>query len=227
MGSAVAIIDTETTGRDPAEVIELAYLRVEAGRWEAAINGHVSRYQPQKPSAYGALAVHHILPHELEDKPPSAEAKLPEDIGYIIGHNVDYDWKALGQPSVKRICTLAIARALFEDDEGHSLAAMCYRLAAEKDRHELKNILRDAHGAMTDVLLLQEVLVDMLKARGQEFGSAESLWAFSEHCRVPKRMPFGKHRGELIKDLPHGYKSWCLKQPDFDPYILQAIRNSL
>ena len=47
---------------------------------------------------------------DLIDCDPSYTVKLPPDAEYIIGHNVDFDWKALGQPNVKRICTQALAR---------------------------------------------------------------------------------------------------------------------
>jgi exodeoxyribonuclease X len=38
-------------------------------------------------------------------------------------------------------------------------------------------------------------------------------------------MPFGKHRGELIANIPLDYKQWLLKQPDMDEYLVMAIKS--
>ncbi len=46
----------------------------------------------------------------------------------------------------------------------------------------------------------------------------------SEDARMPTVMSFGKHKGELIKDIPRDYKRWLLNQPDVDPYLAIALR---
>jgi len=50
------------------------------------------------------------------------------------------------------------------------------------------------------------------------------LFLMSEQARIPKKMPFGKHKGTLIKDLPADYIAWYQKQADADPYILKAMK---
>ncbi len=214
-------IDTETNGRDPAEVIELAILRMEDLTAADDAVCITRRFKPELPSTNGALAVHHILPEELEGHEPSKMAKIPADATYILGHNIDYDWKALGSPPVKRICTLAIARALYPEVDSHKLGAMLYLLSpGEYARQTLKN----AHEAQADVEICLEILGRMLLEKQLSFNSNEELWKFSEGCRIPTIMAFGKHKGLPIKDLPYDYKKWCLRQPDFDPYVLKAIR---
>lgn len=53
----------------------------------------------------------------------------------------------------------------------------------------------------------------------------EALWVISEKARIPTIMPFGKHKGVAIKDVPADYKRWLMKQPDTDQYLLKAIQS--
>ena len=39
-------------------------------------------------------------------------------------------------------------------------------------------------------------------------------------------MPFGKHKGTLITDIPIDYKKWLLNQDNIDPYLKDALLNS-
>lgn len=211
------IIDTETNGAEKPEVIELAYRDVTATQM------FLARYKPSVPSNYGALATHHILPEELEGLPPSSRAVLPP-CDYVIGHKVDYDWEVLGKPPVKRICTLAIARALYPECDSHKLGAMYYRLfgAFEATREDLRN----AHSAAADVNMCFELLLAMLADRAPDKSVArpEELWDFSEDCRLPRVITFGKHKGTALIDLPGGYVTWCKNQADMDPYFIKALQ---
>jgi len=36
-------------------------------------------------------------------------------------------------------------------------------------------------------------------------------------------MPFGKHKGTPMADVPRDYKAWLLNQPDVDPYLRKAL----
>jgi len=215
------IIDTETTGHEPPEVIELAYNAME-GVHDIVTDVKVQRFASNKPSALGALTVHHILDSE-RDNLPLFDLKSVPAVEYWIGHNIDYDWKACGSPPVKRICTLALSRFLWPDLDSHKLGALVYFFSASQAT--AREQLRDAHSADADVLFCRMVLrraMDELQPL-----SFKELYAWSEKARVPTKMAFGKHRGMAIADLPHAYKTWMLKQPDMDPYVLQAVRESL
>jgi hypothetical protein len=48
---------------------------------------------------------------------------LPADATYLIGHNIDFDWGAIGQPDIKRICTLALSRKVWPTLDSHSQSA--------------------------------------------------------------------------------------------------------
>lgn len=220
----IIVLDTETTGREPPEVIELAHMQLIPPDFGSGSES-IQRFKPTFGSSFGALAAHHILDKELEECPPSMTAHLPGGIEYIVGHNVDYDWKALGSPAVKRICTLAIARSLYPEVDSHTLGAMLYRL--EPRQEDAREMLKDAHSADADMHMCNRILGRMLADKGFMFSTAEGLWAFSEKCRVPTVIAFGKYKGTPIKDLPYDYKKWMLKQADMDPYVLKAVRDTL
>lgn len=221
----VYVCDTETNGRDPGlEVIELAYMPVHEGNWLAAGPMSVERFCPKQGSTNGALAAHHILNIELMDSPPSEQAALPADALYVIAHNVDYDWGALGQKGYRRICTLAMARHHYEEEESRTLGAMIYKFFPAV---QARQMLKDAHSAGADATMCHLVLHKILEDKGLSFDTAEQLWEHSEACRIPRLMPFGKYYKQPIKNLPYDYKTWCLKQKDMDPYVLKAIRESL
>ena len=218
----IIILDTETTGLiEPIEAIEVAWQEVvfEEQHVDKTTECFLQRFKPSKPIEFGALATSHILISELLDCEPSSSFKLPEDTEYLLGHNIDYDWKVLGKPNVKRICTKAIATHLIPNIDSYSQSALLYYFLGES----AKPLLKEAHNALEDInnnFRLLNWLLDLVR---EGIYDIEELWKFSELCRVPTVMPFGKHKGELIKDIPSSYKQWLRNQPDVDEYLLKAI----
>jgi exodeoxyribonuclease X len=37
-------------------------------------------------------------------------------------------------------------------------------------------------------------------------------------------MPFGKHKGMPIAEVPKDYVRWLLNQPDIDPFLRRALQ---
>lgn len=218
------ILDTETSGMgEDAEVMQLAYVELDARFYEVG-NAFQAYYQPTRPVGFGALATHHITPEQLRLNKAFTTPPLAPPASYYIGHNVDFDWKALGSPpGVKRICTLALARWLWPDMDSHSLGACCYKISEDVELTRMR--LREAHNALADVLLCSELLGWIV--REKQVADVHSLWMLSEMARIPTIMPFGKHKGERIVDIPRHYKTWALKQPDFDEYVLKAFRSTM
>lgn len=213
----VLIIDTETTGFVEPELIEVGWLKV-ADRSLSPVNAFECRYRPSKAISLGAMATHHIMDEDLVDCEPSTAFALPTGTTYLIGHNIDFDWRVIGSPEVKRICTVALCRDLFPDVDSHSLSAMFYLLERETARERL----RSAHSAMADVYLCRDILKHIITLLGVD--SWEALWLASESAHIPKIMPFGKHKGVPIKDIPGDYVQWLLRQSDIDPYLVTALR---
>lgn len=216
----VIVFDTETTGIDSPELIEAAFLVLAGPPRAAAIaSSFEHRYKPSKPISYGAMATHHIIDEDLADCPPASNFALPSNVEYLVGHNVDFDWKVIGSPNIKRIDTLALCRDLWPQVDSHKQSAMLYFF----DRATARAKTKDAHSALQDVHNCLEVLNRILAVLPTEIDTWGALWRRSEEARVPKVMPFGKHKGTPIAEVPADYLRWLQRQADVDPYLLQAI----
>ncbi len=211
------IFDTEATGIKEPVLIEAAWLELASIDPFTVNNPFVQRYNPGKPITLGALATHHIMDEELVDCPPASSFRLPSDVEYLIGHNVDFDWEVIGKPEVKRICTLALARKLWPNLDSHNQGALLYYL----DRNTAREQLRNAHSAVADVGICAVILEHI--CRELDIKTVEDLYAESEKARTPITMPFGKYKGALLADIPSDYKQWLLGQGDTDPYLKQAL----
>jgi exodeoxyribonuclease X len=214
------IFDTETTGSNEPQIIEAAWLLINLNLEQ--LDSYEERFKPSKPIELGAMATHHIIDEELIFERPHTEFELPSHVNYIIGHNIDYDWKVSGEPDVKRIDTLALARAYFPEFDSHTQSALMYAFYKDTAKIALKN----AHSALADVMNCRLVLLELIK-RLPRFDSWESLWLISEEARIPINWPFGKYRGQPINGSDYGYRKWALtNMTDLDPYTRKAIENS-
>lgn len=230
--SGVYIFDTEQTGKKDGEIIEAAWIAIkssldllgESGDIQknlAVTNMWSGRYKPTKPITYGAMAVHHILPHELEACPPSSQFSLPADCQYLIGHSIDFDWKAAGSPAhIKRICTHALAQWVWQDADSYSLSALIYKLLGPTD--DVREMLKDAHSAVTDTYNNLTLLEYILKEK-PEIRTWDKLWEFSEECRIPRLCPRKKYEGYTLDQLDTGYIQWELNLTDLDPYYRKGL----
>lgn len=213
------VFDTETTGL-AGELIQAGWIEFLDNRLGGATRSHLQNYQPSVPIEFGAMAVHHIIDADLVGCPPSSSFALPADVQYLIGHNIDFDWQVIGSPAhLKRIDTLAIARKLYPE-ASHTLSALIYR--HYEDKAKAREWVKSAHNAQADGEMTLWLLRQMVKTQ-PSIRSWEDLWQFSEACRIPEIMPFGKHKNTAIKDLPLDYVQWLRRQDDCDPYLLKAL----
>ncbi|MGF2683382.1 3'-5' exonuclease [Acinetobacter johnsonii] len=218
------ILDTETHDLN-GYPIEIAYAPCSFEQGVLVINqGEVfdEYFSCPEPIALGALATHHILEADIAEKPSFDTFKMPQDIQYLIGHNIDYDITAIQkcQPdfTVKGICTLALCRMVWPELP-HTLSAMYYHVM--DDLELARKHLRHAHNAKADIYFTGVILKTLVEQLGIK--DMNSLYIMSETARIPKYITFGKHKGTAIKDLDSGYVSWLLKQPDLDPYLRKAL----
>lgn len=218
------ILDTETHDLN-GYPIEIAYAPCSFEQGVLVINqGEVfdEYFSCPEPIALGALATHHILETDIAEKPSFDTFKMPQDVQYLIGHNIDYDITAIQkcQPdfTVKGICTLALCRMVWPELP-HTLSAMYYHVM--DDLELARKHLRHAHNAKADIYFTGVILKTLVEQLGIK--DMNSLFIMSETARIPKYITFGKHKGTAIKDLDSGYVSWLLKQPDLDPYLRKAI----
>jgi DNA polymerase-3 subunit epsilon len=168
------VLDTETTGLEPAEghrVIEVACLELHGRR---ATGRHFHRYMnPERAIDIGASQVHGMTAEDLADKPKFADI-VDELLEFVNGaelliHNAAFDvaflnaeLAMLGRPRIDTVCTvsctLAMARELHPGKK-NNLNALCERYAVDHSQRTL-------HGALLDAQLLADVWLAM--TRGQE-----------------------------------------------------------
>ena len=173
------------------------------------------------------MAVHHILESDLIDQPNFSTFQLPQDTRYIIGHNIDYDIRAIQQcgvdtSQIKAICTLALARLVWPNAEAHNISALIYMIS--KGSEKAREMLKGAHRADADIILTANILMHIIYQL--KIQTIEELYEASEDARIPRSINFGKHRGTAIVDLPGDYIQWLLRQEDLDPYLRKALENA-
>jgi DNA polymerase-3 subunit epsilon len=189
----LVVLDTETTGLEAKEghrIIEVGAIEVIARRiTEHRFHHYVN---PERDSDEGALAVHGLTRHFLEDKPKFAEVadELLEFVkgAEVIIHNAAFDLEFLdaelarlgrapfAQHCLKIIDSLQLAR---EQHPGkrNSLDALC-------ERYQVSNAHRTLHGALLDAGLLAEVYLAM--TRGQDSLTIDDL---AEHGALASIAP--------------------------------------
>jgi DNA polymerase-3 subunit epsilon len=169
------ILDTETTGLDPAlghRIIEIAAVEIVNRRLTGK---HFHRYvNPERDSEDAALQIHGLTREFLSDKPKFGEI-ANEFIDFVrdaelIIHNaafdtafLDFELRRLDHKPIGALCpcivdTLAMAKDL-HPGKRNGLDSLC-------SRYEIDNSARTLHGALLDAQLLAEVYLSM--TRGQE-----------------------------------------------------------
>jgi len=168
------VLDTETTGLEPAEghrIIEVACLEMDGRR---ATGRHFHRFvNPGRDIDIAATQVHGLTAEDLADKPKFCDI-VDEFLEFVDGaelliHNAPFDVAFLnaelaliGRAKVETVCsvadTLMMARDLHPGKK-NSLDALCERYAVDHSKRTL-------HGALLDAQLLADVWLAM--TRGQE-----------------------------------------------------------
>lgn len=209
-------LDTETTGFDAPDVIQLAHSNLLARPDEAIFEAKLLHFKPRKPISVGAMATHNIIDADLVDVPLwTGRFELPAGCEYIVGQNIDGDWDWIGKPNVKRIDTLPLARKVWPLLDSHRLVALIYNLYPQA---MARDMAKRAHNAAVDVDFCERVYFAMHDVLGRP-ETWEELWLISEEARIPTRFSFGKYGprngkpGELIAEVKRSdasYISWCL-----------------
>ncbi|MDE2577688.1 MAG: DNA polymerase III subunit epsilon [Hyphomicrobiales bacterium] len=166
------ILDTETTGLDPAtgdRVIEIGAVEIIDGLPTGA---HFHVYiDPQRDVPEGAVAVHGITTQFLKGK-PLFEHVVEEFLLFIgddriVAHNASFDLKFLNAElalarrdpigAARVVDSLALAQRKHPGQK-NSLDALCMRYGVDASR-------RVRHGALTDAELLAEVYLELCGGR--------------------------------------------------------------
>ena len=201
------IFDLETTGLDVEKVriVEYMFYNIKTHEY---ISGFVN---PECEIPPEVIKINGITNMDVDDQPVFKEhiEKIMDFIGpkaYLVAHNaIRYDVPLLynelkrnGQKPLKGwkvIDTLRIARTLYPDLKNHKQDTL---------REKFKLGLNNNHQANKDVLDLGVIFCNMLKGK-----KIEELYKMSNEF-IYTRMPFGKHRGKLISEVPDDYIKWML-----------------
>lgn len=223
------ILDTETHDLKglPIEIAYMPYSFID-GKPKASTSEIYDEYfsiPDDIKISWGAMAMHHILEQDIKDKPSYLQFKLPDAVEYIIGHNVDYDIEAIRKcgvdvGSIKGICTLALARYTWKNEQSHSLSALVYMLLDGMPK--AREVVRDAHNAAADIRMTASILNSIVAKNSIK--TIKDLYQLSEIARTPVEMPFGKYKGLPIHKLESNYVEWLLKQTELDPYLKKALK---
>jgi len=198
------VLDFETTGLQPGyRPVEIAWLEFDSSY--KVSQSVTSLIDPQIPIEPGAQKVHGISSEMLAGMPTLEEFlqgehadKFADEHVLVVAHNAAFDLPMFA-PFCKKatsLCTMRLAQALYPTAENHKLQTLASMFAVE---------VEPTHRAMADVGACFELLRTIAK---KEDKSIDELLVVASYTSPESLMPFGKHKGKMIKDLPSDYVAW-------------------
>jgi len=128
----------------------------------------------------------------------------------LVSHNAKFDAGMLKREGIhpeKVVCTLKLARYLDEDGviPKFNLQYLRYYLDLK-----VEGVAHDAYG---DVLVLEALFKRIHSKMTKNFGDAavDRMLEISSTPSLIKRMPFGKHQGIRMDEIPIDYLHWLSK----------------
>lgn len=219
----IRVIDFETTGFPPgAGVCEAGWTDVSVrpdGSIE--IGETVSRLcRPGLPIDPRAEAVHGISEAMVADKPPSSLIfrEMNAGVGAFCAHNCEFEQNFFTGGDSPWICTYKVALARFPGLSSYKNGNLPGLLGIDLDQARCAPL----HRAGPDTYVTAMILAHFIRA-----GVTPS--EMIEITRKPKsvsRMPFGKHQGVPIADLPVPYMRWAVENLNA-PDVVAAIKAAL
>lgn len=210
------VVDTETTGVDPAtcKVVELAYVLTNLTEVLASGSFLVNPGCPIPPEA---SAIHHLVDEDVAEALPleAVMADLPLQlrgfkVGAFVAHNAAFDAAFL--PTLRQrpwICTMRLAKRFFPDASGYSNQFLRYWLKLAVP--EAQGLA--AHRALADAFVTAATLRHLLSKIVDDPAWPQDPSQLGAHLAQPiilKTCGFGKHKGLPWKDVPRSYLTWML-----------------
>jgi DNA polymerase III epsilon subunit-like protein len=222
-------LDTETTGTENKDrLCQLAY-KQNTGE---IVN---ELFKPPLPIEIEAMSIHHITNEMVADRPAFKDSHdyqklfdlLNDDENILVAHNANFDVDMLIKEGIhpkKFICTLKLARHL--DPNGvipkYNLQYLRYFLGIK--------IQATAHDALGDILVLEKLFERLFARMNKDFSSdqvEDKMIEVSNNPVLLSRMLFGKHKGQLFKDIPVDYLQWLSGKNDLDEDMRYTIDHYL
>jgi DNA polymerase III subunit epsilon len=219
-------LDVESTGLDcrSDRVIEVAAALFTV---DQVLDEFESLVNPEQEISVESQRIHNISDSMVLDQPP-IRAVLPDVLSFIgdriiVGHGIEFDINILSEEaarvgienSLKRntyIDTLRLAR-LYGESPSNSLEVL---------RQHFNIVPEGAHRAKNDVL----VNIQVFRRLTEHFKTTEQILEVLSKPIFMKKMPLGKHKGRLLKEMPLEYLLWAARQ-EFDQDLLFSLRTEL
>lgn len=254
----LGVLDTETVSTaDDADIIEYSF-----SVWSHAdiLENITKKYNTTQEISFGASAIHFLTNEDLVEFPYLKDDSLMletiENFGakYFCGHNVGFDHRMINNNLIRHgynvpeqvhnkdnwIDTLRIAKKLYAQDqsfENLKLSYLWFRLGVNKKVS--RKIV--PHSAEDDVLMCFHVLMNMVETLIDmglidiEKDIGEELVRYSTAPMLYELMPFGKHKGMAMDEVPLNYLEWMVKNSDaldenqvnYDPDFAHTVIHQL
>jgi DNA polymerase III epsilon subunit-like protein len=246
-------IDTETTSKDykTCEVIELGYytdrkvnqLYSPVDRFvpfEVSGITHISTEMISNKPIFSCKELHACLARELNSEVNINGSKVDVSDHFIfVAHNSFYDKNVLERYGLNEncnwLCTLELAKRVYKNNKYFNLPYLRYALETGVDNNFA------CHRAATDAeitYIVLEKMIDELEKRNilnknEDYYS--QLVEISKSTVLIDEMPFGKHKGKKIKDIPLAYWEWAFQNMDnlnpesekYDEMLYKSIEHEL
>jgi exodeoxyribonuclease X len=214
-------VESSGLGKD-AGVVEIAW--VELNEQLDIIDEWHSLIDPEVPIEPGASGVHGIVDADVADAPTLSQffslvhpGKIAGDV-VLIAHNAPFDRRFFApwcEQLVGTIDTLRLARRFFPEAQNHKLQTLRYTFGLDAG---------EAHSAKGDVRTLHHLLRILVDKSGMPLAD---LYQDSYRPLFVTSMPFGKHKGKSMQDLPVDYLKWMAGLGDLDPDLKFTVNKIL
>jgi len=248
------VIDTETTSLDfkEAEIIQYAgdtamniIERFATHGYEGAVPSDF--FTASNPITAETSSITTITNRMVAGRPLFAESQEATELAinkhrYMVAHNSYYDegvFKKYGMSFPQTICTMRFAKKLYKDDVNitkHNLSFLRYALDLPIP-DDTPAHLADADVLVTTMLFVRliEDAIDegYLDVAAGDLGGQITAWL--DQPVIITIMPFGKHKGKKLTEVPIDYWQWALENfnalneedsaydKDFAASVTQAI----
>lgn len=220
----IRVIDTETTGTDPAKdkVVEIAAVDItKVSDKYTPINVRSHLINPGMPIPPNASAVHHIIDADvagcptLDDVMP-AYAQHHDERLICVAHNAAFEIGFLTaafnecETAPEWLCTYKAALRVWPDLPSHSNQFLRYHLGFA----EPFGMARDgiaAHRALGDCYVTGCILLALLQR-----AKLSDMLAWTQEPALYSRFSFGKHKGKRYDEVPADYLDWIVRKSDME-----------
>lgn len=205
------VADTETTGAGPEDrVCELGWIEVDENM--GVLSETQSLIDPQYLISPSASGIHGLTNADVESSPtieeyfsvddPSCFGRKITDPVVLIGHRISFDHRFLS-PYInvaQQLCTLRWSRKLYPHGDDHKLTTMVFALDLPRPA--------GAHRVMSDIYSAYYLAKHICERTGMTIRQlAEASTAPMEVASIP----FGKHKGLPMSQVPKSYIRWALE----------------